>query len=439
MAELRSRYRGCPTGSAVITGSGRLAEHGVRWVVHAVGPVWRGGGLGEEQLLRSAYGRSLDLANQAGARVGRLPRDQRRRLRLPSRSGRLGRAASGPRRPRPGTHGRTRDLRPVRPATPWGIRAGARRIWRPDDLRSPAARRASRYPPHVSEIAFPAGFMWGTATAAHQVEGGNTNSDWWAFELQAGHAVQGAQRHRHRPLQALPARHRPARRPRLQHLPVLGRVGPHRAERGRLRPGPAGPLPQDGRRCAARASSSPMVTLNHFTLPKWVAEQRRLAVADATPVCSSATSGASSRRSATRSTGTARSTSPAWSPSAATCGALAFPPGPRGLANWKRRRPRSDRGPRRARAAIKELRPSAKVGLTNVDAGMGVERRRRAGHEVRPPAMTEDVYPRGGRRRRLHRRPDLHPRAARAARGRRLARAAGPGGPPAREADRRTR
>jgi O-acetyl-ADP-ribose deacetylase (regulator of RNase III) len=73
MAELRSRYRGCPTGSAVITGSGRLAEHGVRWVVHAVGPVWRGGGLGEEQLLRSAYGRSLDLANQAGARTIAFP------------------------------------------------------------------------------------------------------------------------------------------------------------------------------------------------------------------------------------------------------------------------------------------------------------------------------------------------------------------------------
>jgi O-acetyl-ADP-ribose deacetylase (regulator of RNase III) len=73
MAELRSRYRGCPTGSAVITGSGRLAEHGVRWVVHAVGPVWRGGGLGEEQLLRSAYGRSLDLANQAGARTVAFP------------------------------------------------------------------------------------------------------------------------------------------------------------------------------------------------------------------------------------------------------------------------------------------------------------------------------------------------------------------------------
>ena len=36
------------------------------------------------------------------------------------------------------------------------------------------AREASR--------AFPAGFLWGTATAAHQVEGGNVNNDWWDFE-----------------------------------------------------------------------------------------------------------------------------------------------------------------------------------------------------------------------------------------------------------------
>jgi len=31
-------------------------------------------------------------------------------------------------------------------------------------------------------LAFPDGFLWGTATAAHQVEGGNVNNDWWAFE-----------------------------------------------------------------------------------------------------------------------------------------------------------------------------------------------------------------------------------------------------------------
>ena len=33
-----------------------------------------------------------------------------------------------------------------------------------------------------NKIIFPKGFYWGTATAAHQVEGNNTNSDWWAWE-----------------------------------------------------------------------------------------------------------------------------------------------------------------------------------------------------------------------------------------------------------------
>jgi beta-glucosidase len=34
---------------------------------------------------------------------------------------------------------------------------------------------------------FPRGFLWGTATAAHQVEGNNTNNNWWAWEQQPGH------------------------------------------------------------------------------------------------------------------------------------------------------------------------------------------------------------------------------------------------------------
>ena len=34
--------------------------------------------------------------------------------------------------------------------------------------------------------AFPPGFTWGTATAAHQIEGGNSNNDWWAFEHTPG-------------------------------------------------------------------------------------------------------------------------------------------------------------------------------------------------------------------------------------------------------------
>jgi O-acetyl-ADP-ribose deacetylase len=72
-AELRHKYDGCPTGSAVVTGPGRLADHDVRWIVHAVGPIWRGGDHGEEKLLYSAYSRALDLADEVGARSVAFP------------------------------------------------------------------------------------------------------------------------------------------------------------------------------------------------------------------------------------------------------------------------------------------------------------------------------------------------------------------------------
>jgi O-acetyl-ADP-ribose deacetylase len=61
MRELRERYgdRGCPTGSAVVTGAGELPA---RIVIHAVGPRWSGGRDREAELLASAYRTSLDLA-----------------------------------------------------------------------------------------------------------------------------------------------------------------------------------------------------------------------------------------------------------------------------------------------------------------------------------------------------------------------------------------
>jgi beta-glucosidase len=39
-------------------------------------------------------------------------------------------------------------------------------------------------------VTFPDGFLWGVAAAAHQIEGGNWNNDWWAFEHQAGTPCQ---------------------------------------------------------------------------------------------------------------------------------------------------------------------------------------------------------------------------------------------------------
>ena len=65
LAECRT-LGGCRTGEAKATGGHQLrAEH----VIHTVGPVWRGGGHGEDDLLRSAYERSFALAAQLGCRV----------------------------------------------------------------------------------------------------------------------------------------------------------------------------------------------------------------------------------------------------------------------------------------------------------------------------------------------------------------------------------
>ncbi|HEU5183732.1 MAG TPA: O-acetyl-ADP-ribose deacetylase [Gemmatimonadaceae bacterium] len=62
-AELR-KYLGCPTGSAVITRGYRLPA---RFVIHAVGPIWRGGDQNERDLLASAYETSMRIAREEGS------------------------------------------------------------------------------------------------------------------------------------------------------------------------------------------------------------------------------------------------------------------------------------------------------------------------------------------------------------------------------------
>ena len=61
---------GCPTGEAKATPGFRLPA---RWVIHTVGPVWRGGGSGEAALLASCYRRSLEVADEIGARSVAFP------------------------------------------------------------------------------------------------------------------------------------------------------------------------------------------------------------------------------------------------------------------------------------------------------------------------------------------------------------------------------
>ena len=70
LLEACRRLGGCPTGDAKAPPGFALPA---RWVIHTVGPVWRDGSAGEADLLASCYRRSLEVADEIGARSVAFP------------------------------------------------------------------------------------------------------------------------------------------------------------------------------------------------------------------------------------------------------------------------------------------------------------------------------------------------------------------------------
>jgi len=120
--------------------------------------------------------------------------------------------------------------------------------------------------------AFPPGFLWGTATAAHQVEGGNWNNDWWAWEHAPGtpcvEPSGDACDHYHR------------YRDDIALLAGLGfnayrfslewsRIDP---EEGEFSPAARDHYLRMAEACREQGLE-PVITLHHFTSPRWLAAQ----------------------------------------------------------------------------------------------------------------------------------------------------------------------
>jgi len=70
LQEACRRLGGCATGDAKATPGFRLPA---RWIIHTVGPRWRGGAEGEPELLASCYRRALAVADELGARSVAFP------------------------------------------------------------------------------------------------------------------------------------------------------------------------------------------------------------------------------------------------------------------------------------------------------------------------------------------------------------------------------
>jgi beta-glucosidase len=124
----------------------------------------------------------------------------------------------------------------------------------------------------MNGIVFPDGFLWGAATSGHQVEGGNVNSDWWAWEHEAGSPVAEPSGNADEHYTRYPA-----------DVALMAELGLNTyrfsVEWARVEPseGTFDPAELEHYRrmveCVRSNGLEPMVTLSHFALPQWLAAE----------------------------------------------------------------------------------------------------------------------------------------------------------------------
>ncbi len=250
----------------------------------------------------------------------------------------------------------------------------------------------------MSELVFPAEFLWGTATSAHQTEGGNTNSDWWDWETKPGTPVREPSG------KAIEHYTRYAR-----DTAMLGELGFNiyrcGVEWARIEP-------EEGRfddavldhyrkvvGAVRRAGMAPMVTLYHFSLPKWVAAQGGW-LSDRTPALFERYVRRVVAALGDRVDWYCTLNEPGVVAFGGYMGALPFPPGTHGLDNWKRSARLLNEAHRRSLAAIKDIRPMARAGLvhsmqaweSNAGGRHVLEYSRRMSEDVFLEGCKEDDY-----------------------------------------------
>ena len=215
----------------------------------------------------------------------------------------------------------------------------------------------------MTDLVFPPAFLWGAATAAHQVEGGNTSSDWWDWEQRPGtpcadRSGVACDHYRRYP----------------EDVATLAGLGlntyRYSVEWARIEPEDGtiaqGELDHYRRMTDAvrEAGLTPMVTLHHFTLPRWVASRGGWADAG-TPARFARYCDAVTRALGDRVDWYCTINEPGVVAFGGYLGALDFPPGTHDAGSWERAIAGLIAGHRLALAAVKAARPSAKVGATH--------------------------------------------------------------------------